>query len=156
MPTRRTCSTTLRSPRPRLLDADALALPRLVAEHLSDLPAFARTFFRELFTHLPSGVVVVLDNYQEVPATASAARDRSGRGGGGADRQLDRGHQPRRDPRLASRGWRAPGRCLRFGGTRSSSRWRRHAPFPRPGMFAMTGWCRRCISNPKGGRPGSR
>ena len=53
-----------------LLDAEALALPRLVPEHLSDLPAFARTFFRELFVRLPAGLVVVLDNYQEVPAAA--------------------------------------------------------------------------------------
>jgi LuxR family transcriptional regulator, maltose regulon positive regulatory protein len=54
-----------------LLGIDTLALPRLVPEHLSDLPAFGRTFFRELFAHLPSGAVVVLDNYQEVSATAS-------------------------------------------------------------------------------------
>ena len=52
------------------LDTDALALPRLVPEHLSDLPGFARTFFRQLFARLPTGVVMVLDNYQEAPADA--------------------------------------------------------------------------------------
>jgi ATP/maltotriose-dependent transcriptional regulator MalT/DNA-binding SARP family transcriptional activator len=46
-------------------------LPRLVPEHLSDLPAFAHKYFRELFTYLPAGAVIVLDNYQEVPADAS-------------------------------------------------------------------------------------
>jgi pentatricopeptide repeat protein len=45
-------------------------LPRLAAEHLSDLAAFARMFFRELFTVLPSGAVIVMDNYQEVAADA--------------------------------------------------------------------------------------
>ena len=53
------------------LGADNPALPRLVPEHLSDLPAFARTFFRQLFARLPSGVVIVLDNYQEAPPEAS-------------------------------------------------------------------------------------
>ena len=57
-----------------LLDAEALALPRFAAEHLSDLPAFARIFFRELFVHLPVGVAVVFDNYQEV-SSATAVHD---------------------------------------------------------------------------------
>ncbi|HXX10647.1 MAG TPA: BTAD domain-containing putative transcriptional regulator [Burkholderiales bacterium] len=51
--------------------ADTPALPRLVPEHLSDLAAFARTFFRQLFARLPSDVVIVLDNYQEAPVDAS-------------------------------------------------------------------------------------
>lgn len=49
----------------------ALPLPRLVAEHGTDLPAFSRSFFRELFRRLPAGIVLVLDNYQEVPRDAS-------------------------------------------------------------------------------------
>ncbi len=55
-----------------LLGTETLALPRLVPEHLSGLPAFARTFFRELFARLPVGVVVVLDNYQEPRALRTA------------------------------------------------------------------------------------
>jgi ATP/maltotriose-dependent transcriptional regulator MalT len=51
-------------------DADAPALPKLVPEHLSDLSAFARTFFRQLFARLPTDVVIVLDNYQEAPSDA--------------------------------------------------------------------------------------
>ncbi|HTS52571.1 MAG TPA: BTAD domain-containing putative transcriptional regulator [Burkholderiales bacterium] len=51
-------------------DADARPLPKLVPEHLSDLSAFARTFFRQLFARLPTDVVIVLDNYQEAPAEA--------------------------------------------------------------------------------------
>jgi LuxR family transcriptional regulator, maltose regulon positive regulatory protein len=51
-------------------DADTLALPRLVPEHLSDLTEFARTFFRQFFAGLPANVVVVLDNYQEAPGDA--------------------------------------------------------------------------------------
>jgi DNA-binding SARP family transcriptional activator len=41
-------------------------LPLLTAEYLHDVPGFARRFFRELFSRLPSGGVLVLDNYQEV------------------------------------------------------------------------------------------
>jgi LuxR family maltose regulon positive regulatory protein len=51
--------------------AGAAALPRLVPEHLADLPGFARTFFRQLFARLPADVVLVLDNYQEAPSDAS-------------------------------------------------------------------------------------
>lgn len=54
-----------------LLGTEALTLPRLVPKHLSDLPAFARTFSREMFVHLPRGIVVVLDNYQGLPEGAS-------------------------------------------------------------------------------------
>ncbi len=41
-------------------------LPALTAEYLSDVPGFARRFFRELFSRLPEPAVLVLDNYQEV------------------------------------------------------------------------------------------
>ena len=41
-------------------------LPALTAEYLSDIPGFARRFFRELFSRLPEPATLVLDNYQEV------------------------------------------------------------------------------------------
>ena len=41
-------------------------LPLLTPEHLVDLPAFARHFFRELFARLPSASTMVLDNFQEL------------------------------------------------------------------------------------------
>ncbi len=41
-------------------------LPTLTPEYLSDVPAFARRFFRELFSRLPESAALVLDNYQEV------------------------------------------------------------------------------------------
>lgn len=37
-------------------------LPQLASEHLNDLPAFARRFFRQFFTRVP---LLVLDNFQE-------------------------------------------------------------------------------------------
>jgi ATP/maltotriose-dependent transcriptional regulator MalT/DNA-binding SARP family transcriptional activator len=40
-------------------------LPLLTPEHLSDLPAFTRRFFRQLFSHLTEGAIVVFDNFQE-------------------------------------------------------------------------------------------
>jgi DNA-binding SARP family transcriptional activator len=43
-----------------------LLLPLLTPEYLSDLPGFARRFFRKLFASLPESQVLVLDNYQEV------------------------------------------------------------------------------------------
>ena len=46
------------------------ALPLLTPEYLPDIEGFARRFFRDLFTRLPEGAVLVLDNYQEVPADA--------------------------------------------------------------------------------------
>jgi ATP/maltotriose-dependent transcriptional regulator MalT len=46
------------------------ALPLLTPEYLPDVDGFARRFFRELFSRLPEGTTVVLDNYQEVPADA--------------------------------------------------------------------------------------
>ena len=44
------------------------ALPLLTPEYLPDIEGFARRFFRELFSRLPAGASLVLDNYQEVPA----------------------------------------------------------------------------------------
>ena len=41
-------------------------LPALTPEYLSDIPAFSRRFFRELFSRLPEPAAIVLDNYQEV------------------------------------------------------------------------------------------
>ncbi len=49
---------------------DSASLPRFVPEHLTDLPGFARLFFRALFAQLPEGLVLVLDNYQEAPPDA--------------------------------------------------------------------------------------
>ena len=41
-------------------------LPRLTPEYLADVPGFSRRFFRELFSRLPEGATLALDNYQEV------------------------------------------------------------------------------------------
>src|SRR5262245_17287045 len=41
-------------------------LPALEPEYLQDVPGFARRFFRELFSRLPEGAALVLDNYQEI------------------------------------------------------------------------------------------
>lgn len=46
------------------------SLPRFVPEHLSDLPSFARLFFRAFFAQLPDRLIMVLDNYQEAPLDA--------------------------------------------------------------------------------------
>jgi len=43
-------------------------LPALTPEYLQDVEGFSRRFFRELFSRLPEGAVLVLDNYQEVSA----------------------------------------------------------------------------------------
>jgi DNA-binding SARP family transcriptional activator len=43
-------------------------VPLLAPEYLTDLDAFGRRFFRALFAYLPHSSVVVLDNYQEIPA----------------------------------------------------------------------------------------
>lgn len=48
--------------------ADHRALPMLTPEYLGDLAGFSRRFFRMLFAGLPAGAMLVLDNYQEVPA----------------------------------------------------------------------------------------
>ena len=44
-------------------------LPKFVPEHLSDVPSFARLFFRAFFAQLPK-LILVLDNYQEAPEDA--------------------------------------------------------------------------------------
>lgn len=49
---------------------DSVSLPIFVPEHLSDLPSFARLFFRAFFAQLPERLILVLDNYQEVPEGA--------------------------------------------------------------------------------------
>jgi DNA-binding SARP family transcriptional activator len=41
-------------------------LPALTPEYLQDVEGFSRRFFRELYSRLPEGAVLVLDNYQEV------------------------------------------------------------------------------------------
>lgn len=41
-------------------------LPLLTPEHLQNLAGFSRRFFRELYSRLPAGAALVLDNYQEV------------------------------------------------------------------------------------------
>lgn len=51
--------------------AQPLRLPRLLAEHLSDLAAFGRLFCRQLCEQLPPDTVLVLDNYQDLPADAA-------------------------------------------------------------------------------------
>ena len=43
-------------------------LPALTPEYLHDVEGFSRRFFRELFSRLPDGAALVLDNYQEVAA----------------------------------------------------------------------------------------
>ena len=50
---------------------DTVLLPRFAPEHLSDLPGFARLFFRAFFSQLPEGLMLVLDNYQEAPEDAA-------------------------------------------------------------------------------------
>jgi ATP/maltotriose-dependent transcriptional regulator MalT/DNA-binding SARP family transcriptional activator len=45
-------------------------LPLLTPEYLPDLAGFTRRYFRRLFAALPEGAVLVLDNYQELPASA--------------------------------------------------------------------------------------
>lgn len=43
-------------------------LPALTPEYLQDVESFSRRFFRDLFSRLPEGAALVLDNYHEVPA----------------------------------------------------------------------------------------
>ena len=43
-------------------------LPLFTPEYLQDVDGFSRRFFRDLFSRLPEGAALVLDNYQEVPA----------------------------------------------------------------------------------------
>ena len=46
-------------------------LPLLTPEYLQDVGGFSRRFFRELFSRLPDGATLVLDNYQEVESSHS-------------------------------------------------------------------------------------
>jgi len=46
-------------------------LPVLTAEYALGLPTFTRRYFQELCARLPRRCVLVLDNYQEVPASAA-------------------------------------------------------------------------------------
>jgi LuxR family transcriptional regulator, maltose regulon positive regulatory protein len=46
-------------------------LPLLTPEFLSDIPSFARRYFREFYARLPEGSVFVLDNYHELPAESN-------------------------------------------------------------------------------------
>ncbi len=45
-------------------------LPVLTPEYMLGLPTFTRRYFQELTMRLPRRVVLVLDNYQEVPVRA--------------------------------------------------------------------------------------
>lgn len=47
-----------------------LQLPALTPEFLGDVPGFTRRFFRQLWSNIKIPCVLVLDNYQEVPADA--------------------------------------------------------------------------------------
>lgn len=76
--------------------AQAVVLPRLVAEHLSDLPGFARTYFRQLFAQLPAETMIVFGQLPRSTGRCSAARrdPRGGRRGVAWQHHLLR--QPRR------------------------------------------------------------
>lgn len=43
-------------------------LPVITPEYLADLPGFTRYYFREFFARLKAPALLVLDNYQEIPA----------------------------------------------------------------------------------------
>jgi LuxR family transcriptional regulator, maltose regulon positive regulatory protein len=49
---------------------DSAPLPQYLPEHLSDLPDFARHFFRGYFDKFPTGTIWVWDNYQDVSSNA--------------------------------------------------------------------------------------
>lgn len=48
-----------------------LALPLLTPEYLLDVPVFARRFFEKLYARLTPPALIVLDNYQEIPADSA-------------------------------------------------------------------------------------
>jgi ATP/maltotriose-dependent transcriptional regulator MalT/DNA-binding SARP family transcriptional activator len=52
----------------KLAPKERKPLPLLTPEFLSDIPAFARRYFRDFFGRLPKGSLFVIDNYHEVPA----------------------------------------------------------------------------------------
>jgi LuxR family transcriptional regulator, maltose regulon positive regulatory protein len=60
----------LREAAESILKKGARALPRATPEFLADARGFARRFFRELFVRLPSEIVIVLDDYHEIPDAA--------------------------------------------------------------------------------------
>lgn len=45
-------------------------LPLLTPEYLAGLKTFARRYFQQLFTQLPTPHAIVIDNYQEIPAAS--------------------------------------------------------------------------------------
>lgn len=47
-----------------------LRLPALTPEFMADVPGFTRRFLRELWSKVPAPAVLVLDNYQDLPADA--------------------------------------------------------------------------------------
>ncbi|HTT36120.1 MAG TPA: BTAD domain-containing putative transcriptional regulator [Burkholderiales bacterium] len=53
-----------------LLHGKKAVLPLFSQEHASDIAGFARLYFRELFSRLPLGCILVLDNYQDVPESS--------------------------------------------------------------------------------------
>ncbi len=53
-----------------IAEPGSIPLPRFAPEHLSDLPDFARLFFRAFFALRAERLIMVLDNYQEVPEDA--------------------------------------------------------------------------------------
>ncbi len=52
------------------LRTPALPLPHLASELYPELTTFVRNYFRELCSRLPSSTCMVLDNWQDLPATA--------------------------------------------------------------------------------------
>lgn len=48
-----------------------LRLPALTPEYMADVPGFTRRFMRELWAKVPPPAVLVLDNYQDLPAEAA-------------------------------------------------------------------------------------
>jgi DNA-binding SARP family transcriptional activator len=49
-------------------------LPMLTPEYISDLDGFSRRFFREVFTRLADGYLLVLDNFHEISAESELQR----------------------------------------------------------------------------------
>jgi ATP/maltotriose-dependent transcriptional regulator MalT/DNA-binding SARP family transcriptional activator len=49
---------------------DGPPVPTFLSQYLSAAPTFCRNFFRDWFASLPPGTTLVLDNWQDVPASA--------------------------------------------------------------------------------------
>jgi len=47
------------------------AIPKFLPEHWSNIAAFARLFFRALFSSLPAGMILVLDNFQQLDPSSA-------------------------------------------------------------------------------------